>query len=170
MTMLAEKEIRLKINGRECVRRVAVQRTLLDFLREDIGLTGTKEGCGSGDCGACTVLMDGKPVNSCLVLAVEADGREVLTIEGLSPQEGLHPLQQAFLDEGAVQCGFCSPGMLMTAKGLLDENPQPTEEEIRRAIAGNLCRCTGYSRIVAAIQKVAADGGSGREKRCRDDG
>lgn len=155
MEKYLEKTIQVKINGEIHTERVSSRRTLLDFLREDLGLTGTKEGCGSGDCGACTVLFDGKPINACLALAVEVDGHEIITIEGLSNDQGLHPLQQAFIDEGAVQCGFCSPGMLMSAKGLLDENPHPTEPEIRKAIAGNLCRCTGYVRIVQAIKKVA---------------
>ena len=158
MLKVTEKEISVIINGDLVVEKVASQRTLLDFLREDLGLTGTKEGCGSGDCGACTVLMDGKPVNSCLVLAIEADGHDLITIEGLAGVDGIAPLQQAFIDEGAVQCGFCSPGMLMSAKGLLDENPHPSEAEIRKAIAGNLCRCTGYVRIVEAIKKVASKG------------
>ena len=157
MLRVTEKEIRVTINGESVVEKVASRRTLLDFLREDLGLTGTKEGCGSGDCGACTVLMNGKPVNACLVLAVETDEQELMTIEGLAGIDGIHPLQQAFIDEGAVQCGFCSPGMLMSAKGLLDENPHPSEAEIRKAIAGNLCRCTGYVRIVNAIKKVAAE-------------
>jgi carbon-monoxide dehydrogenase small subunit len=128
---------------------------LLQVLRNGLGLNGTKEGCGTGDCGACTVLLDGKPVNSCLVLAIDADGHEVTTVEGLEKEGKLHPLQAAFVEEGAVQCGFCTPGMLMTAKGLLDENPHPSEGEIRRGIAGNLCRCTGYVRIVRAIQRAA---------------
>lgn len=159
-----QREIRLTLNGRQYIKSVNVWRTLIDFLREDMGLTGTKEGCGTGDCGACTVLLDGKPVNSCLVLAAEIDGREVTTIEGLANEHGLHGLQQAFIDEGAVQCGFCSPGMLMTAKGLLGENPHPTEAEIRKAIAGNLCRCTGYNRIVAAIKKYADRDDPGKEE------
>ncbi|ATW27151.1 (2Fe-2S)-binding protein [Candidatus Formimonas warabiya] len=155
MERYLEKKIQVRINGEIYVKRVPSRRTLLDFLREDLGLTGTKEGCGSGDCGACTVLLDGKPVNSCLALAIEVDGHDIITVEGLSKENVLDPLQQAFIDEGAVQCGFCSPGMLMTAKGLLDENPHPTEQEIRKAIAGNLCRCTGYVRIIQAIKKVA---------------
>jgi carbon-monoxide dehydrogenase small subunit len=151
-----ESKVTITVNGETYVlEHVPVNRTLLQLIREDLGLTGTKEGCGEGDCGACTVLLDGKPVNSCLVLAVEADGKEVLTVEGLARGGKLHPLQQAFIEEGAVQCGFCTPGMLMAAKGLLDENPRPTEAEIRQGIAGNLCRCTGYLRIVRAIQKAA---------------
>ena len=144
-------------------------QTLLEMLRNDLGLNGTKEGCGTGDCGACTVLLDGKPVNSCLVLAADAHGRSVTTVEGLEKDGKLDPLQEAFVEEGAVQCGFCTPGMLMAAKGLLDENPGPTEGEIRRGITGNLCRCTGYVRIVRAIQKSALAQGrhesSGRNER-----
>lgn len=150
------KDIMLTVNGERHSLRVKVNHTLLDVLRNDLGLTGTKEGCGEGDCGACTVLLQGKPVNSCLIFAVDADGKEITTIEGLARDGVLHPLQKAFIEEGAVQCGFCSPGILLTAKGLLDETPSPTEEEIRMGIAGNLCRCTGYVRIVKAIQKVAA--------------
>ena len=139
MKIFKAREIRVKVNGELHTRVVPSRRTLLDFVREDLNLTGTKEGCDSGDCGACTVLLDGKPVNSCLVLAVEADNREVITVEGLMDGNGLHPLQQAFIDEGATQCGYCSPGMLMTAKGLLDGNPHPSRAEIQKAIAGNLC-------------------------------
>jgi carbon-monoxide dehydrogenase small subunit len=156
--MVEKREIELCINGRGHALEVKVNRTLLDVLRDDLGLTGTKEGCSAGDCGACTVLLDGKPVNSCLVLAVEAQGREVTTVEGLGQGEQLDPLQEAFIQEGAVQCGFCSPGMLLTAKGLVAENPHPSEEEVRKAIAGNLCRCTGYVRIVRAILKSASPG------------
>jgi carbon-monoxide dehydrogenase small subunit len=146
----------LKINGEIHVfDHVPVSRTLLELIRDEVGLTGTKEACGEGDCGSCTVLLEGKPVNSCLALASEADGKEVLTVEGLSREWGLHPVQQAFIEEGAVQCGFCIPGMLLAAKALLDENPSPTEAEIRAGIAGNLCRCTGYVRIVKAIQSAA---------------
>jgi carbon-monoxide dehydrogenase small subunit len=130
---------------------------LLELLRNELGLSGTKEGCGTGECGACTVLLDGKPVNSCLMLAVDAEGREVTTVEGLEKEGKLHPLQEAFVEEGAVQCGFCTAGMLMAAKGLLEENAHPTEEEIRRGISGNLCRCTGYVRIVRAIQRAATN-------------
>ncbi len=129
--------------------------TLLEYLREDLGLKGVKEGCGVGDCGACTVLLDGKPVNSCLTLAVEADGHRVVTIEGLSRDGRLSELQQAFIDHGAVQCGYCSPGMILTSQGLLEENPNPTEEDVRRALAGNLCRCTGYQSIVSAVLDVS---------------
>jgi len=129
--------------------------TLLEYLRESLGLKGAKEGCGVGDCGACTVLLDGIPVNACLTLAVEADGRQVITIEGLCKDGRLSELQQAFIDHGAVQCGYCSPGMILTAQGLLEENPNPTEVEVRRALAGNLCRCTGYDSIVAAVLHVA---------------
>jgi aerobic carbon-monoxide dehydrogenase small subunit len=124
---------------------------LVDVLRDRLDLTGTKVGCGTGDCGACTVIVDGKPVNSCLMLAVEANGKEILTIEGLAKNGKLHPLQEAFVEEGAIQCGFCTPGMVLSAKALLDRNPQPTEGEIRMEIAGNICRCTGYVKIVDAI-------------------
>lgn len=139
---------------------VEPQQTLLETLRYDLGLTGTKEGCGDGNCGSCTVLLDGQAVNSCLVLAIEVDGQEITTIEGLCQGGKLHPLQQAFIDEGAVQCGFCTPGMILSAKALLDSNPHPTEAEVRLAISGNLCRCTGYEKIVQAIMSVA--NGKGR--------
>jgi carbon-monoxide dehydrogenase small subunit len=147
--------IELRVNGR--LHRVEVESgdLLVDVLRERLSLTGTKKGCGTGDCGACTVLLDGLPVNSCLVLAVAADGSELITVEGLSSDGQLHPLQRAFVDEGAVQCGYCSPGMLLAAKALLDSRPHPTEDEIRHALAGNLCRCTGYGRIIAAVQAAA---------------
>jgi len=149
------KTIVLTINGER--RELAVQgyRTLLDTLRNEAGLTGTKKGCDVGDCGACTVILDGKPVCSCLVLAVEADGARVQTIEGLGENGRLHPLQENFIQHGGAQCGFCTPGMLMMAKALLDANPHPTEEEIRFAIAGNICRCTGYTKIIEAIQASA---------------
>jgi carbon-monoxide dehydrogenase small subunit len=130
-------------------------RTLLDVLRYDLGLTGTKEGCGTGNCGACTVLIDGQAVNSCLVLVGEVEGKEITTIEGLANGGKLHPVQQAFIDEGAVQCGFCTPGVVLTAKSFLDANPHPTELQIREAIAGNLCRCTGYDKIVRAIMQAS---------------
>lgn len=131
---------------------------LLDVLREVLGLTGTKEGCGEGECGACTVLVDGKPVDSCLVLIGQVQGRAITTIEGLSNGKELHPLQQAFIDEGAIQCGYCTPGMILAAKALLDSNPNPGEEEIRRSISGNLCRCTGYQKIIKAVQAACSGG------------
>ncbi len=147
--------IKLIVNGESVEAAVEPNQTLLQFLREDLGLTGTKHGCGLGDCGACTVILDGKPVNSCLVLAVQSNGCEVLTIEGLAENGKLHPIQQSFVDKGAIQCGFCTPGMILSAKALLEDNPRPTEQEIRTAISGNLCRCTGYQKIVEAIQDVA---------------
>lgn len=128
---------------------------LVDMIREHFGLTGTKVGCGMGECGACTVLFDGKPVNSCLILACQADGHDITTIEGISPEGNPSTLQKAFVEEGAVQCGFCTPGLVISATALLMDNPNPNEEEIRTAISGNLCRCTGYQRVVTAIQKVA---------------
>jgi aerobic-type carbon monoxide dehydrogenase small subunit (CoxS/CutS family) len=152
---MRSKGISFKVNGVQHALEVKSSQTLLEVLRNELGLSGTKEGCGTGECGACTVLLDGKPVNSCLMLAIDAEGREVTTVEGLEKEGKLHPLQEAFVEEGAVQCGFCTAGMLMAAKGLLEENPHPTEEEIRRGIAGNLCRCTGYVRIVKAIQSAA---------------
>lgn len=147
--------IELIVNGDVYAVQVEPRRTLLDVLREDLGLTGTKKGCDHGDCGACTVLLDGEPVNSCLVLAVEAAGHKITTIEGLAAAGRLHPIQEAFIAQGAVQCGYCTPGMVLTAKALLDKNPHPTEEEIREAISGNLCRCTGYAKIVKAIQAAS---------------
>ncbi|MFC2043939.1 (2Fe-2S)-binding protein [Chloroflexota bacterium] len=149
-----KKQLKLRVNGQECEIIVEPRQTLLDSLRYDLGLTGTKEGCSNGNCGSCTVLLDGQPVNSCLVLAVEAEGRDIITIEGLSQGEQLHPLQQAFIDEGAVQCGFCTPGVILTVKAFLDSNPHPTETQVRQAIAGNLCRCTGYDKIVRAILRA----------------
>ena len=151
-----KKLLRFKVNGEEREVLIEPQQTLLDTLRYDLGLTGTKEGCGNGNCGSCTVLLDGKTVNSCLVFAVEVEGKEITTIEGVSTGGKLHPLQQAFIDEGAIQCGFCTPGVIMSAKALLDTSPHPDEAQIRQAIAGNLCRCTGYDKIVRAILKVAA--------------
>ncbi len=133
-------------------------RTLLEVLRDDLHLTGTKESCGEGVCGSCTVLLDGRPVRSCLTLAVAVEGREITTIEGLSEGEKLHPVQEAFVNHHAIQCGFCSPGMILTAYALLQENPNPTEEEIRRAISGNVCRCTGYAKIVEAVKSLAGEG------------
>lgn len=133
-------------------------KTLLEVLRQDLGLTGTKESCGEGVCGSCTVLVDGTPVRSCLTLAVAVQGKEITTIEGLREGEKLHPVQEAFVNHHAIQCGFCSPGMILTAYALLKENPRPTEAEIRRAISGNICRCTGYAKIVEAIQSVGEEG------------
>jgi aerobic carbon-monoxide dehydrogenase small subunit len=150
-----KKTIQLTINGEPVEAAVSTNQTLVQFLRDDMGLTGTKHGCGLGDCGACTVLMDGKAVNSCLVLAIQADGTDILTIEGLAENGKLHPLQQAFVDKGAIQCGFCTPGMILSAKALLDEKPNPSELEIRTAISGNLCRCTGYQKIVQAVDEAA---------------
>jgi len=144
--------VKFLVNGQQTAVIVDTAKTLLDVLREDLFLTGTKRGCDSGECGACTVLLNGQAVHSCLVLACELDGQDVLTIEGLSedPKE-LHPLQKAFIEKGAIQCGFCTPGLIMTAKALLDRDPNPTEEELRYGISGNLCRCTGYSKIMDAI-------------------
>jgi carbon-monoxide dehydrogenase small subunit len=150
------KQISLKVTGQEREIMVEPRQTLLDALRYDLGLTGTKEGCGDGNCGSCTVLLNGQAVNSCLVFAIEVEGQEITTIEGLYQGGKLHPLQHAFIDEGAVQCGFCIPGFILMAKAFLDSNPHPTEVEVRKAIAGNLCRCTGYDKIVRAILKVAA--------------
>jgi carbon-monoxide dehydrogenase small subunit len=144
------------INGEIYEDEIDVRRTLLEVLRENFGLTGTKKGCNEGECGTCTVILDGKSVTSCLVLAVEAQGKSIETVEGLEQNGELHPLQQALIEHGAFQCGFCTPGVLMAAKGLLNENPKPSEEEVRRAIAGNLCRCTGYNKYVEAILAVAA--------------
>ncbi len=149
--------IRFKLNGREVEAEVEPNTLLLNLLRERFHLTGAKYGCGIGECGACTVLLDGEPILSCLTLAVEVDGREVTTIEGLAEDGELHPLQRAFLEEGAVQCGFCTPGMILTAKALLDENPNPSEEEIREYLKGNLCRCTGYINIVKAVKRAAEE-------------
>lgn len=153
------KEISFSVNGKSYEIPVLPWRTLLEVLREDLGLTGTKEGCSIGECGACTVLMDGKTVNSCLVLAAEADGKQITTIEGLAQGDKLHPVQQAFVDTGGLQCGFCSPGMIMSAKSLLDENPNPSEDEIREGIAGNICRCTGYTKIIASIKTASKNMG-----------
>jgi carbon-monoxide dehydrogenase small subunit len=147
--------IRITVNGEEQHLEVKPNLTLVDVLREDLGLTGTKKGCGSGKCGSCTVLMDGRPIDSCLILAPQADGTEIVTIEGLAG-EVPHPLQVAFAEKGAIQCGYCTPGMVLTAKALLDLNPKPQEGEIRSAIGGNLCRCTGYNKIVEAITSCTA--------------
>lgn len=147
--------ISLTVNGE--TREVAIEprQALLQVLREELHLTGTKEGCSEGECGACTVILDGQTVDSCLIFGLEADSREIITIEGLANGDQLHPVQQAFADYGAVQCGFCTPGMILAAKALLESNPHPTEADIRRGISGNLCRCTGYVKIVEAIQAAA---------------
>ncbi len=149
------RQVQWTLNGQPCTTLCEPRQTLLEVLRDQLGLTGTKEGCGNGNCGACTVLIDGRPVNSCLVLAVEVEGREVTTVEGLAKGRELHPLQQAFLEHAALQCGICTPGFLVAAKALLDRNPSPTEEEVRYALAGNLCRCTGYDKIVRAVLDAA---------------
>jgi carbon-monoxide dehydrogenase small subunit len=150
-----KKIIRLKVNGE--VHEIAVDpwRTLLEVLREDLGLTGTKESCDLGTCGACTVLINGEPMLSCLLLAWGLEDQEILTIEGMATGGRLHPLQEAFINHGAFQCGFCTPGMILTAKALLEENPHPSEEEVRKAISGNICRCTGYTKIIDAISAAA---------------
>ncbi|MEJ2641818.1 MAG: (2Fe-2S)-binding protein [Desulfosarcinaceae bacterium] len=149
-----KKLIKLTVNDRAYELAVEPNMTLTDLIRYELGLTGTKKGCETGDCGACTVIMDGLPVNSCLVLAVQANGRKIETIEGLETEAGLHPVQDAFVEKGAIQCGFCSPGMILSAKHLLDKNPNPDEGQIRAAISGNLCRCTGYQKIIDAIKSV----------------
>ncbi len=147
--------IHLTVNGNNFDIEVKPWATLLEVLREELDLTGTKEGCGVGECGACTVLMDGDAVNACLVLAVEANSKHITTIEGLSEGDKLHPIQEAFVEVGGMQCGFCTPGMIMSAKALLDENKNPSEEEIRKGLEGNFCRCTGYTKIIASIQAAA---------------
>jgi carbon-monoxide dehydrogenase small subunit len=150
------REIAFVFNGNKMNMVIEDHWTLLHLIREELGYTGTKEGCGSGECGACTVIVDGLAVNSCLYLAMEIDGRELLTIEGLASADGtLHPIQKAFVDNGGIQCGFCSPGMILSAKALLDENPNADEEEIKAAIAGNICRCTGYVQIIDSIKAVS---------------
>ena len=151
--------LELTVNGERTQLRVEPDRTLLELLREDLGLTGVKDACGTGDCGACTVLLDGVAVNSCLTLAVMAEGREVTTVEGLARDPLGRRLQRAFVEHGAVQCGYCTPGLLLAAKALLEDTPSPSEAEIRQGIAGNLCRCTGYVKIVGAIQAVATETG-----------
>jgi carbon-monoxide dehydrogenase small subunit len=147
--------VTINVNGEKRTASVPPETSLLRMLRDNLNLTGAKLGCDVGDCGACTVIVDGKPVNSCLMLAAQADGREVLTIEGLATADRLHPIQKAFENYGSLQCGFCGPGVLMSAKALLDENPDPTVFEIRDALGGNLCRCTGYSKMIEAIQSAA---------------
>lgn len=155
---MAKHNITLTVNGVREEVEVPSNMTLLTLLRERLGLTGTKDGCSAGECGACTVMMNGEPVNSCMVLAVEADSAEIVTVEGLSHEGQLDPLQKAMIDLGATQCGFCTPGILISARALLDRNPTPTEAEIKTALRGNLCRCTGYIRIVRAVEKAAQGG------------
>jgi aerobic-type carbon monoxide dehydrogenase small subunit (CoxS/CutS family) len=147
-------EIKFTLNGKAIAVEVPPHWTLLRLLREKLGLTGTKEGCGIGECGACTVILDGIPVNACLVLVPKVEGREIETIEGLGNRESLHPLQKSFVDHGAIQCGFCTPGVLISAKALLEKNPSPTRDDIKEAISGHLCRCTGYHQIIEAIEAV----------------
>lgn len=147
---MEKKPITLTVNDELWQVEVKPNQTLLEFLREDLHLTGTKEACGTGDCGACTVLLNGEPVNSCLILAIEANGHEIVTIEGIAKGDHLHPVQNAFIEKGAIQCGFCTPGMILSVVALINRNPHPSEAEIREAIAGNLCRCTGYAKIVEA--------------------
>lgn len=147
--------IELTINGKCYQIEVEPEERLLDVLRNRLGLIGAKEGCSTGDCGACTVLMNGQAVTSCMILAVAVDGADITTIEGLEKDGEIHPLQKAFIEEGAVQCGYCTPGMILSALALLKENPEPSDDEIRRALAGNLCRCTGYTRIIAAVKAGA---------------
>ena len=148
---MEKAKISFRINGNDVEIEVAPEMSLLDMLREQLGLTGAKKGCDAGDCGACTVIMDGKAIPSCLTPAMQAAGREIITVEGLSYNGELHPLQEAFIECGAVQCGFCTPGMLLSAKALLSQNSNPTREEVRMAISGNLCRCTGYKKIIDAV-------------------
>lgn len=152
-------KINFTVNGEIKEIEVEPNKTLLKMLREDLDLIGAKEGCGAGECGACTILVDNKPINSCLMLAVEVNGKEIITIEELSDGTNLDPLQESFIKHNAIQCGYCTPGMVMSAKALLNRNPNPTEEDIKEALAGNLCRCTGYQRIINAVLDVAKKGG-----------
>ncbi len=149
------KTLKLNVNNKPYTVKVKPSAMLLDVLREDLGLTGTKEGCGLGECGACTVIMDNQAVNACIMLAMEADGKEITTIEGLADGEKLHPIQQAFVDVGGLQCGFCTPGMILSTKVLLDKNKDPSDEEIRQGLSGNFCRCTGYTKIFASVRAAA---------------
>lgn len=164
---MEKARVRFRVNGQDIELDIEPMATLLDVLREQLGLTGTKKGCDAGDCGACTVIMDKKAILSCLTPAMQATGREITTVEGLSRNGELHPLQEAFIECGAVQCGFCTPGMLLSAKALLDQNPSPTQEEVRMAISGNLCRCTGYKKIIDAImlasKRMKDEGGQGKK-------
>ena len=152
-----ESDIKIIINGDEQQFRVRSDERLIDLLRDSLGLTGSKKRCETGECGACTVIMDGKAVNSCLVLAVDAAGKAITTIEGLADRGELHPLQKSFVKHGALQCGFCTPGMIISAKALIDENPEPSEMEVRRALEGNICRCTGYTKIIDAVLDAAEE-------------
>jgi aerobic carbon-monoxide dehydrogenase small subunit len=153
-----KQQVVLKVNGKEYQVTIEPHRTLISVIREELDLTGTKEGCGVGECGACTVLVNGQNINSCLAFAVDMEGKEIITIEGLAPKPGeVHPIQKAFLDHGAVQCGFCSPGMILSTKAILDKNPNPTEDEIRKGLSGNLCRCTGYVKIIEAVKSLSKD-------------
>lgn len=152
---MLKQEIRIIVNGDSYEITVKPRETLLEVLREKLKLTGTKKGCDLGDCGACVVILEGKPISSCLVLAIDVRDKEITTIEGLADGEELHSVQNAFIEYGAIQCGFCTPGMVLTAKAFLDENPNPTEDEIKEAISGNICRCTGYVKIIEAIQSAA---------------
>jgi len=154
---MARQHVTTTINGEETEFLCEPHETLLTVLRDELQLTGTKEGCGTGDCGACSVLLDGRLICSCLALGVEAEGASITTVEGLASEDGLHPLQQHFLEDAALQCGICTPGFLVAAKALLDSNPDPTETEVRFALAGNLCRCTGYDKIIRAVLDTAAD-------------
>ncbi|PJA98627.1 MAG: xanthine dehydrogenase, partial [Ignavibacteriales bacterium CG_4_9_14_3_um_filter_30_11] len=156
--------IKINVNGNDFEIAVNPNTTLLDLLRDQLRLTGAKKGCGLGDCGACTVLLNGKPVNSCLVLAIETDGQNILTIEGLAKGEELHPIQKAFVEKGSIQCGFCTPGMILRTKSFLDENPNPSNRDIKEALSGNLCRCTGYTKIIEAVE-TAADYLNGKEPK-----
>lgn len=160
--MSVEIEINFKLNGRDVNVRVPATMKTLAMLRDRLGLTGTKYACGEGECGACTINVDGKTVNSCLMYAVDCDGREVVTVEGLRTPEGLHPVQQAFVDHGAIQCGFCTPGMIMQSQYLLENNPTLTREEAKRGLEGNICRCTGYAKVLDAVEAVADE-----NARCR---
>ena len=156
MRKTGKKSVVLRVNGEEQELLIHHHRTLAEVLREELQLTGTKQSCNEGACGSCTVLLDGLPVRSCLLLAADVEGREITTIEGLAEEGKLHPLQASFVEHYAIQCGFCTPGMILTAKALLDANPKPTDKEIRQAISGNICRCTGYAKIIEAIKAASA--------------
>ena len=154
---MEKQTIKIKINGKWTEVLVAPDELLIDTLRETLHLTGTKKGCGQGDCGACTVILNGKAVNSCLILSVQADGSDLLTIEGLGTRNSLHPIQKAFLEYGAIQCGYCIPGMIMSTKALLDANPRPSEQEIKEGLSGNLCRCGGYAQMIEALKSLSKE-------------